>query len=55
MELILAVGLKLSTKSDIKLPRSYKQGSMLRKEDRERERTRLDGRKDKTSRFAGLK
>lgn len=25
MELILAVGLKLSTKSDIKLPRSYKE------------------------------
>ena len=24
MELILAVGLKLSTKSDIKLPKSYK-------------------------------
>lgn len=34
MELILAVGLKLSTKSDIKLPRSYKQRAKDRKKQR---------------------
>lgn len=40
IELILAVGLKLSTKSDIKLPRSYKHRP------NETERTRLAGTKD---------
>lgn len=41
IELILAVGLKLSTKSDIKLPRSYKQRP------NEREKTKIAGQKIK--------
>lgn len=41
IELILAVGLKLSTKSDIKLPRSYKQRQ------NEREKTKIAGQKIK--------
>lgn len=36
MEFILAVGLKLSTKSDIKLPSNYKNRDRVRKEERER-------------------
>ncbi len=36
IELILAVGLKLSTKSDIKLPRSYKQKPSERENETER-------------------